>query len=47
MLWRVELEKIAIQLAVEDNGMKQVIYLSANAWRKPTVPYPGGQLNSL
>jgi hypothetical protein len=34
-VWRVEPEKIAIQLAVEDDGMKQVIYLSANAWRKP------------
>jgi len=37
-VWRVEPEKIAIQLAAEDNGMKQVIYLSANAWRKPTAP---------
>lgn len=33
-VWRVEPEKIAIQLAAEDNGMKQVIYLSANAWLK-------------
>ena len=37
-VWRVEPEKIAIQLAVEDDGKKQVIYLSANAWRKPTAP---------
>jgi hypothetical protein len=28
-VWRVEAEKIVIQLATEDNGMKQVIYLSA------------------
>lgn len=34
-VWRVEPERIAIQLAAENNGMKQVIYLSANAWRKP------------
>ena len=33
-VWRVEPEKIAIQLSEEDNGMKEVIYLSANAWRK-------------
>jgi hypothetical protein len=33
-VWRVELEKIAIQLSAEDNGMKQVIYLSASAWDK-------------
>ncbi len=31
-VWRAEPEKIAIQLAVEDDGMKQVIYLSASAW---------------
>src|SRR6266436_8882827 len=37
-VWRVEPEKIAIQLAVENDGMKQVIYLSANAWRKPPAP---------
>jgi hypothetical protein len=37
-VWRAEPEKIAIQLAVKDDGMKQVIYLSANAWRKPTAP---------
>jgi hypothetical protein len=37
-VWRVESEKIAIQLATEDNGMKQVIYLSANAWRKSPAP---------
>jgi hypothetical protein len=41
-VWRVESEKIAIQLATEDDGMKQVIYLSASAWGKrheaPTAP---------
>jgi hypothetical protein len=37
-VWRVEAERIAIQLATEDNGMKQVIYLSGSAWRKPTAP---------
>jgi hypothetical protein len=33
-VWRVESEKIAIQLSEEDNGMKEVIYLSAAAWGK-------------
>jgi hypothetical protein len=37
-VWRVEAEKIVIQLATEDNGMKQVIYVSAGAWRKPAAP---------
>jgi hypothetical protein len=36
-VWRVEPEKIAIQLSEEDNGMKELICLSANAWRKPTA----------
>lgn len=36
-VWRVETEKIAVQLAVEDDGTKQVIYLSANAWSKRTT----------
>ena len=40
-VWRVEPEKIAIQLAVEDNGMKAVIYLSASAWgKRHEVPAP-------
>jgi len=37
-VWRVEPEKIAIQLSAEDNGMKQVIYLSASAWAKKKKP---------
>jgi hypothetical protein len=37
-VWRVEHERIAIQLAAEDNGMRQLIYLSQNAWRKPPAP---------
>jgi len=37
-VWRVEPERIAIQLSVEDNGMKEVIYLSANARRKRSAP---------
>jgi hypothetical protein len=37
-VWRVEPERIAIGLAEEDNGMKQVIYLSGNAWRKWRKP---------
>lgn len=37
-VWRVEPERIAIQLAVENNGMKQVIYLSAKAWDKWKKP---------
>jgi hypothetical protein len=36
-VWRVEPEKIATQPSEEDNGMKELIYLSANAWRKPTA----------
>ena len=31
-LWRVEPEKIAIQLSEHDDGTKQVIYLSVRAW---------------
>jgi hypothetical protein len=40
-VWRVEPEKLVIQLSVENNGMKEVIYLSADAWRnwrKPPAP---------
>jgi hypothetical protein len=40
-VWRVDAEKISIQLSEEDTGMKEVIYLSANAWRnwrKPPAP---------
>jgi len=33
-VWRVEPKQIAIQLAADDSGMKQIIYLSASAWRK-------------
>jgi hypothetical protein len=33
-VWRVEPERIAIQLSSEDNGIKQVIFLSASAWDK-------------
>jgi hypothetical protein len=33
-VWRIETERIAIQLAVDHDGVKQVIYLSANAWDK-------------
>jgi hypothetical protein len=31
-LWRVEREKVAIQLSEHDDGTKEVIYLSARAW---------------
>jgi hypothetical protein len=37
-VWRVESEKIAIQLAAEDDGMKQVIYLTSDAWRNERKP---------
>lgn len=39
-VWRVEPERIAIQLAEEDNGMKQIIYLSfgASHWDKKKKP---------
>jgi len=33
-VWRVDPEKISIQLSTEDNGIKEVIYLSARAWDK-------------
>ena len=32
VLWRVEPEKTAIQLAKDKDGTKEVIYLSARAW---------------
>lgn len=32
-VWKVVPEQIAIQLAIDDEGMNQVIYLSADAWR--------------
>jgi hypothetical protein len=31
-LWRVEPEKVAIQLSENDDGTKEVVYLSARAW---------------
>ena len=31
-LWRVEPERVAIQLGQKDDGTKEVIYLSARAW---------------
>jgi len=31
-VWRVEPERVAIQLAEDDDGTKEVIYLSARAW---------------
>ena|SRR5256885_7243283 len=33
-VWRVEPQRISIQLATEDDGTKSVIYLSARAWDK-------------
>jgi hypothetical protein len=32
VLWRVEPEKVAVQLVEERHGTKEVIYLSAGAW---------------
>jgi hypothetical protein len=40
-VWRIERERIAIQLSAEDDGVKTVIYLSSEAWRnerKPPAP---------
>ena len=37
-VWKYEPERIAIQLSEEDDGKKQVIYLSANAWRNWRKP---------
>jgi len=41
-VWRVEPEKIAIQLSEEDNGMKELIYLSADAWHNQLPTSAGG-----
>lgn len=33
-VWRVDSERVSIQLAEDDDGSKKVIYLSARAWQR-------------